>query len=261
YTETAPVDGESYYCEVKNFCGTVQSKVASLTVVEILSTTNPGNLTIADGANATFSVTASGEPNYSYQWQEDSGAGFIDIPEGGKYSGTKTAELKITNADKATFDGYKYQCIVSTSGTVCVPNVTSGIATLTIEAVDKILNQPTNIEVCFNDKVELSVEGKVAGLTYEWMYHKGTLPFVPIDASMITSIDATNKISTLSFDANDLDINNWNFKCIVSAAIGTPEESTEVSVRVLKDIAVTTVSEDFTPCLNSPFSISIAATG
>ena len=74
YTENTPVDGEAYYCVVSgDACGNATSEKATLTVVQEVAVTDPLDQNIADGANATFSVVASGEPNYTYQWQEYSG--------------------------------------------------------------------------------------------------------------------------------------------------------------------------------------------
>ncbi|NOU59796.1 T9SS type B sorting domain-containing protein [Marinifilum caeruleilacunae] len=261
FTETTPVDGEYYYCEVSTACNTVNSKSATLNVVEPLDVTNPGDLTIADGGTAIFSVTASGEPNYSYQWQEDSGSGFVNISDVGKYSGTTTETLVITGADQATFNGYKYQCIVSTDGGICISDKTSGEAILTIVPVDKILVQPTDDEVCFNDNASLSVEGNVGGLNYVWKYDDGSGGgFVTIVAQAGMSMSTVGNVSTLTIPATDLDINNWKFRCDVDAGF-TPEESSIVEVRVLEDISITPGTINFTPCMNEVVNMSVSATG
>lgn len=263
YTKVSPVDGQTYYCKVTNYCNTVSSLSADLVVIQPLAVTSPANLTIADGATAVFKVVASGEPNYSYQWEENSGSGWGIVSDGGKYSGATTATLTISGADQATFDGNQYRCIVTTDGTVCVPSVTSGTATLTINLVDKIFIQPSNDEVCFNEDAHLSVEGNVVGLNYVWSYDDnsgGGYVTVVAQAGMSISLDASGKVSTLTIPATDLDINNWKFKCTVDAGF-TPEESNVVSVKVLQNIAIIPGVINFDLCQNESLLMSVSATG
>lgn len=87
----------------------------------------PTNKSIFDGDNTTFSVTASNAT--SYQWQEDTGSGFVNITNGGVYSNATTATLSITAAT-TSMSGYKYRCIVS--GNSPCSDVTSTEATLTV---------------------------------------------------------------------------------------------------------------------------------
>ncbi|MCY1636764.1 hypothetical protein, partial [Marinifilum sp. D737] len=256
------VDGETYYCEVTGIvgsCGTATSEKATLTIIKEVAVTNPLDITISDGADAKFSVTASGEPNYSYQWQVFDGT-WKDINDVDKYSGTQTSELKITNADKASYNGKQYRCIVVSDGTVCSSSATSAKATLTITSVVKIASHPSNSVSCDGEDVDLTIEGYFDALNYTWEFNDGSGFKPAVGEHGMTSIE-TGKTSTLTIPTVNTGMNTWKFRCLVSDGSSTNEYSNLVSIRVLKDIAVTTVSEDFTPCLNSPFSISIAATG
>jgi len=261
-TVTTPVNGQSYYCVVSgSSCNTAKSHKASLTIIKNVSVTDPLDLTISDGANAGFSVVASGEPSYTYQWQENDGGGWNNLSDGGKYSGVNLPALKITGADRVTFDGNQYRCVVGSTGAVCASSVTSNLATLTVIEVTKIAVQPNGTTVCFNDNATLSVEGASAGLTYTWYYKKGAGAYETAAGKDGILISEVGLVSTLTIPANDLDINNWKFKCVVSDGFSTDQESNEVVVNVLEDIAVTTVDASFTPCENDPFSLSVSATG
>jgi len=70
-----------------------------------------------------FSVVANGD---TYQWQEDNqdGNGFIDVIDGGDYSGSQTPDLTISNTD-FTKVRYEYQVIVSNAAFICDPTITS----------------------------------------------------------------------------------------------------------------------------------------
>lgn len=79
-------------------------------------TAQPTNVSVAAGASATFSVTDTGVGN-TYQWQENTGSGFVNIVSGTPYTGVYTNTLTITTTT-ATMNGYKYRCIVN--GAMCV---------------------------------------------------------------------------------------------------------------------------------------------
>ncbi|MDM8161316.1 gliding motility-associated C-terminal domain-containing protein [Labilibaculum sp. K2S] len=263
YTETSPVNGKYYYCEVTNSCKTVASGKANLIVVEELTVTNPSNLTIADGANAEFSVIASGEPTYSYAWEEYNGSTWNSLSNAGKYSGTDTYKLKITGADQASFDGNKYRCIVNTSGTVCIPSVTSGEAILTVNLVDKIFIQPNNDRVCLNDFANVNIEGKIAGLTYDWEFYNGSVwADVATNSDFVVVTDSPNKVSTLTIHATNLVMSTWIFRCSVNTSPATTVQvSSPATIEVLDNIVVTPGLLNFSLCEKEALSMSVSATG
>jgi len=95
---------------------TEYSTAATLTVTGsvpgIIGQPQPQTITASGGTN--FSVSASGTPAPSYQWQisTDGGANFTNLGDGGYYSGTQTNTLNISNAP-TTLSGYQFKCVVS----------------------------------------------------------------------------------------------------------------------------------------------------
>ncbi|MFN4000433.1 YDG domain-containing protein, partial [Algoriphagus sp.] len=90
----------------------------------------PINKSITYGDNTQFSVTAQGT-GLSYQWQEKIGTNpFVDISDGGVFSGTSTPTLTLTKPGVA-LNGRIYQVIVSDPCGTAVP---SSQATLTVNA-------------------------------------------------------------------------------------------------------------------------------
>lgn len=72
---------------------------------------------ICPGSNISFSSGTTTSSN-TYQWQEDPGTGYIDIPaDNDVYAGTKNSTLVLT-APPTSMYGYKYRCIVSNGGTL-----------------------------------------------------------------------------------------------------------------------------------------------
>jgi len=80
--------------------------------------TQPSNQTVTEGATATFSVVASGNPSPTYQWRKG----------GSNISGATGASLTITDAEES--DEGSYDCVATNSQ----GSQTSTAATLTVNA-------------------------------------------------------------------------------------------------------------------------------
>ena len=97
------------------------------------STTSPSNQTVTAGANATFTVAASGIPAATYQWQisTDGGVSFSDLGNATRYSGVTTGTLAIASAS-TSLNGARYRANATNSA----GSATSSAAVLTV-------NRPT----------------------------------------------------------------------------------------------------------------------
>jgi gliding motility-associated-like protein len=76
----------------------------------------PDDSAICSGTDALFTVTAIGTAPISYQWQSNCGAGWVDLTNGGVYSGVNTDSLIISGAGTG-LDSCLFQCIVSNATT------------------------------------------------------------------------------------------------------------------------------------------------
>ncbi|MBC7937767.1 MAG: hypothetical protein H7Y86_20655 [Rhizobacter sp.] len=69
---------------------------------------------VCPGTSKQFTANGTGT---SYQWQVNTGSGFVNINNGSIYSGAKSALLTLTNAPTSWY-GYQYRCSITTvSGT------------------------------------------------------------------------------------------------------------------------------------------------
>lgn len=108
--------------EEKTFTYTIAKPMNPPTVEAPVISTQPQNVSVKAGEQATFTVAATGT-DLIYRWQVDrnDGKGFVDI------DGANSASYTTGVTDKEC-NGFKYQCIISnTAG-----SVTTGTATLTI---------------------------------------------------------------------------------------------------------------------------------
>lgn len=158
-----------YRCVVSGTCTPAATSAAAILLVSssITVTTNPGNQTVCEATNVSFTVAAGGS-GLSYQWQvsTDGGTIFNNINNGGVYSGATTTMLTITGVPP-TLNTYKYRAIVSNAA--CTPGVSTA-ATLTVNTFPVITSQPQGATICegANQSFAVAATTGVGTLTYQW---------------------------------------------------------------------------------------------
>ncbi|MGB7219150.1 MAG: immunoglobulin domain-containing protein [Vicinamibacterales bacterium] len=167
---TTSLTGAQYRAVATNSVGSATSNAATLTVNSApatpVITTQPANQTVTAGANASFTVAASGTPTPTYQWQvsTDSGVSWTNLTNAGPYSGAATATLAVTSAT-ASLTGSQYRAVATnTAGTA-----TSAAATLTVNTAPTITTQPANQTVTEGQTASFTVAASGAPApTYQW---------------------------------------------------------------------------------------------
>lgn len=91
-----------------------------------LITGNPENAIAAPGRTATFSIADTGS-NATYQWQENTGRGFLNLTGKSPYSGVHTKTLTISPASP-DMNGNEYRC--TRNGGVCTDTSQKAILTI-----------------------------------------------------------------------------------------------------------------------------------
>jgi gliding motility-associated-like protein len=130
--------------------------------------TQPSNIDICEGSNATFQVKATGQGLLTYQWEVYTGSGsYTPITNGGVYSGALTNTLTITGAPYG-MNGYLYRCIITDAQ--LNTNVTLP-ALLTVNkipiAIANIYAQNECSGVAFSDIV-FGTSNSVSGTTFNF---------------------------------------------------------------------------------------------
>ena len=141
-TLAAGDNGKQYRAIFTNGVGTdATTTAATLTVQYAPSVTSqPTDQTITDGATATFTAAATGNPTPTVQWQVNTGSGWNDVTDG--TGGTTTSYTTATLTTAAS--GYQYRARFTNSVTA---NVATSAATVTVNApasAPSITIQPTN---------------------------------------------------------------------------------------------------------------------
>ena len=159
-----------YSVIVSNELGFVLSAPATLTVngAAPIITTQPASRTVLDGSNATFTVSATGIPQVTYQWRfhATGAAGGIDLP------GRTSSTLVLTNA--STNAAGEYTVVVNN----LLGTVVSAPAILTVtQQAPVITAQTTNRTAVVGANVIFQVL-TVAGPrpTYQWQRDGVNIP-------------------------------------------------------------------------------------
>jgi len=122
-------DGYQYKCVVSNSFGSVESEIATLSIIKSapLIQEGPADMTVSAGETAVFAVNvyeAADSEELGFQWyyQKPGSDTWIKV----KLNGTSSA---YSLTARARHNGYKYKCVVSTS----FGSAESGVATLTVK--------------------------------------------------------------------------------------------------------------------------------
>ncbi|AWI10122.1 InlB B-repeat-containing protein [Ereboglobus luteus] len=157
---TLAQNGMQYRCVVTNSQAFVNSAAASLTVNQApVFTTQPANQSIIEGANATFSVTVTGNPEPSLQWQSAAAGS-------NTWTNISGATLSTLSRPAATtaMNGTQYRCVASNG---ISPDATSDVAVLTVtsqavadaQALKTQLEAPSVGTITVSGTVDLSLVG------------------------------------------------------------------------------------------------------
>ena len=213
-TTAARHNGYQYRCIVKDSSSPVKTVTSSTVTLTVNSATplsitkQPTSQTVTAGAQATFSVTASGgKAPYTYQWQyrQPSSGTWTNVASNGT-----SATYTLTTA--ARHNGYQYRCIVKDSSSP-VKTVTSNTVTLTVVTPISITRHPKDTVVPAGTQVSFSVTAKGSGLTYQWQYLKpGAGAWVAVSA-------ASGKTPEYTLTAQERH-NGYRYRCVVTAADG-----------------------------------------
>ncbi|MFL5762865.1 MAG: T9SS type A sorting domain-containing protein [Bacteroidia bacterium] len=214
-------------------------------------TMQPHNAVVCANTDTSFTIAASG-PSLNYQWQVDQGAGFINLANGGTYSGVTTATLVLT-ATPAGFNNYYYRCIV-TNG--CAPDDTSGVAILKVNIAQSIVLQPSDDIACEGSVASFGVVTSGTGLSYQWQVNSGA-GFSDIIPGSPYSGDTTGTLYANAAMA----LNGYTYQCIISGNCSPPITTNVVTLSVNTATAITAAPPAAQVCEGNSVSIPVAAVG
>jgi hypothetical protein len=249
YTVTGVTLGQSghqYQVIITGTCGSpVTSSTATLTVGNSAAITGqPTSQVVCVGATpVNFTVVATGS-SLTYQWQVNTGSGFVDIPG---------ATSPTYNAGPATAaqNGYQYHVNVFS----CTPTpIVSNNVTLTVNTPSSITTQPVSTTLCAGGNASFSVVAAGTAITYQWQVSTTGC------AGTFTNIaGATN--ATLNVNAVTAAQSGYAYQVVITNSCNTVTSQC-ATLTVNTPIVVTTQPASTSVCLpTNTASFSVAVTG
>jgi sugar lactone lactonase YvrE len=165
-------------------------RASVLAATPLSLTSQPQDLVVNAGQNATFQVGASGTGPISYQWQVRplGASSWSSLSDGGAYSGSASAALQVTAATVA-LNGAQFQCVV----TGPLATATSNTAQFTVEGAPAIATGPASQTQAAGGEVTFSVAPEGYPLpTFQWQFD-GTNIAGATDATLtLPDVQASN---------------------------------------------------------------------
>ena len=246
---TAVMSGDQYRVVVSGSCPSpATSAAATLTVISPVTVTGqPANTTVCDGANASFTVAGSGT-GVIYQWQVNTGSGFVNVPAGAPYSGTNAATLTITGATPA-MSGYEYRAQLSNA--TCTTPAVSNTAILTVNTLPAISADPTSATICAGGNNTFSSTASGTGIGYQWQVNTGS-GFTDIPTATASSYTVTG--ATAGMNGNQ-------YRVVVTGTCSPAATSAAATLTVISPVVVATQPAAATEiCSGSNTSLSVTGT-
>jgi polygalacturonase len=172
-----------YSLLISNSYGSVTSVVANLAVTNVapIIATQPQDLTVIPGQNATFSVIVNGSQPLTYQWYENT-----NILLGGATS----SSLTLSNVQPTAAGSYSV--VVSNS----IGTTTSSNAVLTVNTnpvAPLFLTQPASVSVVIGGNASFSATAiGTTPITYQWNLNGAPVSGATLSNLNLTSVQLTN---------------------------------------------------------------------
>lgn len=209
----APTSSTTYTVVVQTPICTSSPFAVPVTVANPISAaTQPADAEICENGDASFSANAQGGP-IAFQWQmsTDGGNNYVDVTDGGVYSGATTSTLSITHAP-VSLNGTKYRLVMSVAA--CNSSATSNGVTLTVHA-----NPTTTVSAAPFTSIYPGLQTTVAasntgsGNTYVWSLNgaaingqSGASIPVGIDGLGNYTVTITDQFGCVGSSSNSIDI-------------------------------------------------------
>lgn len=236
----------------------VNSTAAVLTVsasVTVTITTQPSSVSVCAGANATYTVAATGSA-LIYNWQVSSDGGITWT----NLSPVVTTPTLTLTSVTAAMNNTLYRCQVTGTSTCSTGSVTSASAGLTVSTAPVITSQPSGVTICSGSNTSFAGSTTGTGLTYQWQLSATGCSGV---FSNVTNggIYAGALSSTLSITGATIAMNGYAYRLVVSGTCAPAATSNCATLSVIAPATVTAQPSGVAVCENSTATLTSAGGG
>lgn len=243
--------GSNYRIRVMSTNPFVVSKEYSANIVinqKVSVLIHPANQNSCIGGNSGFYCGATGS-GITYQWQVDSGLGFVNLSNNAIYQGVNSELLLISNITLA-MNGYKYRCLLSG---YCPPAITSNFGLLSVGLAPNIILHPVDTNVCNNTQAKFSIQASGINISYQWQCDFGTGSFSNISNNSTYSGVNTN---TLTVYNAQITMDGYKYRCLLSSCL--PSNAATLNIMPVPVIAPL---NNITACLNGTAAFTAVVIG
>ena len=168
-----------------------------------------------------FSVTATGV-SLTYQWQENTGSGFVNITNGGIYSGATTNSLGISSAS-SSMNGYQYRNIINACNSSS--SDTTNIVLLSVNAVITGNTISGAQSVCSGSSPATLTGSLPSGGNgiYSYLWEKST-------SSATTGFAAISNTNTQNYSPAPVTVVTWFRRVVLSGGCSNSSAAIQVSI-------------------------------
>ncbi len=235
-TSAQPGDNGNYTVIISNAYGSATNSPAAVLTISAgcvpPGLTGPNNATVIQGNNATFSVSASGNPVPDLQWRLN----------GADIAGQTGSSYIVTNAQYPADDGAVYSLVASNA---C--GMVTNSATLTVIVPPIISVQPVSLVVTNTQAAAFSVTASgVPAPTYQWYFNNG-----PIGGATSSTYNIASATSA----------NTGTYKVIVSNAAGsvTSSNATLIVNSTMSAVTLSPANGATGLCYDTPVAVTFSA--
>ncbi len=259
---TVGMSGYMYRCVVGNLCAvTTTSNAATLKVSNALTiNSNPVSTTACVGVVSSMSISATGVPTVTYQWQVNTGSGWSNVSNGAVYSGTTTNTITF-NSPTLSMNGYMYRCIATNA---CGTPATSATATLTVATAATVTTQPTDQVVCNGAATTsfVSAATSSAPINYQWQRLAYGSTWVNINNGNHNGGNYSG-VTTNTLTVNNATpvISGSKYRCVYNTGCIPATLSNTVTITVNEAPAISATSTNQTICEGQGASFFVNASG
>lgn len=247
-TSLAYTNGDIFRCVISSgVCPVVYTNPALLTTFIAPSISAlTANQNVCSGDTTSFTVSTT-PPTVNFQWQYFNGSAFVNIVNGGIYSGATTPTLTVSGVPVSP-SSYSFRCVISNGN--CTP-INTLDRTLTVSPSPTITTQPTPKNVCAGANTNFTVAATGASGVYQWQVNTGSgWTNIPAGAPYSGTTGAT-----LSIAGTPAGLNGNLYRCRVGSC---QKASNSASLTVGTPISIGTQPASQSTCNNGPASFSVA---
>ena len=235
-------DGRSVYCIVTDKYGnSVRSNVATLSMKKTATITKqPASVSVASGATAKTTVTATGD-GLSYTW-------YYKDTSASTYSKSSTTTNTYSAEMNSWRNGRKVYCVVTDK---YGNSVKSSVVTLSMKNVAKITKQPVNITAANGAAAKTSLTATGDGISYTW-YFKNK------NASTYSKSSITTNTYSMTMDSTR---DGRSVYCVITDKYGNTVKSNVVTLSMKKTAKITKQPTNVVTPKGQQIKTSVTATG